>query len=564
MNTNELKLTEYILRMLDGENDEAKQREFEEYLKELTEKNPAALDYYWQLVSDYVCIESRVREYDDEEIINEFMPAALDDDAVLELQEEIKNAPVVPHKNEPRRTENRPAVYELPAEPAERKVSKPTLFIAVASAAALVFLLSAVKLENFFTKTPTAYINDSYKAVWSDDYRKPSEDGSFYDKDDYFKLEQGHIELLFESGSQVVIESPAIFRCISEGVLRLDYGKACSYVPERAQGFTVQTPSSDIVDLGTEFGVEVNKYGDSKVQVYEGKTVLNSVNDKISKFLLSVGQAGEVERLSGVISEADFEPSGFTREIDSGSGLLWHGGELSLADIVGGGNGFGTGTAETGIEISDGDVLSKLSYYGERIGRQAYVSVSSNEFIDGVFCADNAGQGVQIASTGLLSKNIPQTSGSYWGYIFNGAFHNGLDVPRHRLQKGGRKYGTRDNPAITMHPNTGMTFDLNAIREKLSNLKISSFAAEAGISDTVEKYSESNARAFMQVIVDGEVEFEKLLSSDSPMEDVDIKLTGANRFLTLSVTEAGDSWGFDWSFWGNPVLTINADRQGLQ
>ncbi|AQQ08839.1 FecR protein [Sedimentisphaera cyanobacteriorum] len=560
MNNHEHKLTEYILRMLEGENNDSRQQELEEQLRELTEDNPAAVKQYWQLVSDYVCIESRVREYDDEEIVNEFMPAALDDDAVSKLQEEIKNAPIVPHKNQPKTKQKSPAVYEYPSEPAKRKVSKPTVFVAVASAAALLFLLAAVKLETFFTKTKTAFVNDSYKAVWSQEYRKPSEGGVFYDKDDYFKLEKGHLELLFEGGSQIVVESPAVFRCTSQETLELDYGKVCAYVPERAVGFTVQTPSSEIIDLGTEFGVQVNKYGDSKVQVYEGKAALSSINEKLSELFLSVGQAGKVERLSGQVSKAGFEPAAFTRDIDSSSGMLWRGGGLCLADIVGGGNGFGSGTEKTGIEISDGDMLGRLSYEGERNGQNAYVSVSKNEYIDGVFCADNAGQGVQIASTGLLSKDIPETSGSYWGYIFNGAFHKGADVPRHRLRKNGTPYGTKDNPAITMHSNTGMTFDLNSIRESLSDMKIESFIAQAGISDTVNKYSKSPSRAVMHIIVDGEVRFQKLLSSDSLLEDVNIDLADDNRFLTLAVTEADDSWGFDWSFWGNPVLKIDADR----
>lgn len=84
------------------------------------------------------------------------------------------------------------------------------------------------------------------------------------------KLAAGLVELRFRGGAWCVIEGPAEFvvESQSSGILRR--GRIAARVGPEASGFTVQTPTINIIDLGTEFGVAVDADGDSEVHVFKG------------------------------------------------------------------------------------------------------------------------------------------------------------------------------------------------------------------------------------------------------------------------------------------------------
>ncbi len=54
-------------------------------------------------------------------------------------------------------------------------------------------------------------------------------------------------------------------------------------MPIVARGFTVTTPNSDVVDLGTEFGLTVDGSGETEVHVFDGLVEAHSLNDKAAK-----------------------------------------------------------------------------------------------------------------------------------------------------------------------------------------------------------------------------------------------------------------------------------------
>ena len=85
------------------------------------------------------------------------------------------------------------------------------------------------------------------------------------------QLETGLAEIEFNNGARVALEGPARFELISVDCGHLQDGKLAAIVPKRATGFTVSTPMATIVDLGTEFGVEVSKEGTTDVEVVVGK-----------------------------------------------------------------------------------------------------------------------------------------------------------------------------------------------------------------------------------------------------------------------------------------------------
>ena len=73
------------------------------------------------------------------------------------------------------------------------------------------------------------------------------------------------------------------------------------------------TPSADVVDLGTEFGVRVGDSGDSEVQVFEGSVELQdkgNLRGAGPKYQLVVGQGMRVDR-SGTSRAIDVDPESF-------------------------------------------------------------------------------------------------------------------------------------------------------------------------------------------------------------------------------------------------------------
>ncbi|TWU46251.1 FecR protein [Rubripirellula tenax] len=84
-------------------------------------------------------------------------------------------------------------------------------------------------------------------------------------------LNNGVLALEFGCGATVVVEGPAEFEVVSAWKCMLHTGKLTAYAPERARNFTVETPSSETVDLGTSFGVQVDDDGASEIHVFEGE-----------------------------------------------------------------------------------------------------------------------------------------------------------------------------------------------------------------------------------------------------------------------------------------------------
>lgn len=81
---------------------------------------------------------------------------------------------------------------------------------------------------------------------------------------------RGLFELRFADGTNVVVEGPAEIEIEGPGRAFLHNGRAVARVPEKARGFTLNSPRGPLVDLGTEFGVAVTAEGNTEVHVLDG------------------------------------------------------------------------------------------------------------------------------------------------------------------------------------------------------------------------------------------------------------------------------------------------------
>ncbi|PAW90272.1 MAG: hypothetical protein B9S33_01945 [Pedosphaera sp. Tous-C6FEB] len=85
-----------------------------------------------------------------------------------------------------------------------------------------------------------------------------------------FNLASGRIEVRFLNGTRLAIEGPARFGIISEDRMSLTSGRLSADIPEEGIGFIVKTPTSEVRDLGTRFGVAVGDGGETETHVFEG------------------------------------------------------------------------------------------------------------------------------------------------------------------------------------------------------------------------------------------------------------------------------------------------------
>jgi len=95
-----------------------------------------------------------------------------------------------------------------------------------------------------------------------------------------FSLHQGYAELLLNNNVQLTIEAPITLDFKSVELVSVLQGNLVADVPEQAIGFTVLTPSSEIIDLGTEFAVAVNENGTSEVHVLKGEVKARGLQEK--------------------------------------------------------------------------------------------------------------------------------------------------------------------------------------------------------------------------------------------------------------------------------------------
>jgi ferric-dicitrate binding protein FerR (iron transport regulator) len=88
------------------------------------------------------------------------------------------------------------------------------------------------------------------------------------------RLTAGVVRLEFYCGATVILEGPADFELISRKRAYCTAGKLRATVPPQAEGFTIGTPATDVVDRGTEFGLRVGGGDKTEVHVFQGRVDL--------------------------------------------------------------------------------------------------------------------------------------------------------------------------------------------------------------------------------------------------------------------------------------------------
>jgi hypothetical protein len=233
-----------------------------------------------------------------------------------------------------------------------------------------------------------------------------------------------------------------------------------------------------------------------------------------------------------------------TREIGDARTRLGRlsGNALRLADIVGGGDGYGSGQAGAGIHPGTGEAVA-----GSPMG--FLEAITPNAPVDGpsakvaaVFipCGPDP---VPVTTDGLTVAGIAATSAAAWDAIRNGPVNS-----QHATDLDGVDYATADHSILGLHANAGITFDLAAIF-KDATLSKPAFRCIVGYGGITPKEG-----ADYTVAVDGTVRAHGRLGRDSGGVSLDVPLPPGSRFLTLISTDAGNGISHDQIFFADARL----------
>lgn len=209
------------------------------------------------------------------------------------------------------------------AQKAREAVTKVRRYLRNAAMAALLMVIGYLLYIIMQPVQPAfvATLTDGIDVTWSDSAQS-TEPGSPL-RPGYMKLDEGVAEITFDEGACVIIVGPAEINLESSNRAFLQFGSLRASVPTQARGFKIDTPSSSIVDIGTEFGLHVAEDGSSDIHVFKGQVSLmasrvgrtvNKLGEAVAQIVLA-GQAKRVRAGSSKIDDITFSQSGFVHDM---------------------------------------------------------------------------------------------------------------------------------------------------------------------------------------------------------------------------------------------------------
>lgn len=416
-------------------------------------------------------------------------------------------------------------------------------------------------------------------------------------------LISGTAEITFADGAMVVLEGPATFVVEQAGRAKLDLGKLVASVPLQAVGFTIATPTAEIIDLGTEFGVQVADEGTSEVHVLKGAVETRTLSAESS------GLAAEIKPLrlhagnAALISSTSVVPAPIKFETSKFQGLA-----KVLADRAAG-DGFkpsspaleGSLHAEATGEAA-GSARSRKNYFkgpiplGNLFDDWPNVTLEEAVATDTYAAYPEIGRlgvvrlmvgGADIQEIGLHTRFDLTSVGwtkDYFKWCANDAYIANEARPHEQpIRTLGHNRDLKPGKVedgIGMHANGLITFDLDIIREagKLQDVPLRFVCDRAGINDprSEDRLGSvnmlvllSNQQGVQRAILDGEPVSVACTSNVWHLRDrptsylkpkqfvsLDIPLPPNTRYLTLLVAEAVDGLTGDEAVWSGARLVV--------
>jgi hypothetical protein len=233
---------------------------------------------------------------------------------------------------------------------------------------------------------------------------------------------------------------------------------------------------------------------------------------------------------------------------------------IDLADVVGGGDGRGTGTPGMGIDVvKGGAATAALDALKTERPNQLLPPVAADgtrlpAFIKGVFVPGgrkpdakpaDAAAGQLRLSDEIVIEDLPPSDGQSWDRIRNGMVNRQPQARAHGID-----FTTGGHSVLGLHANSGITFDLGEIRRghRFDGMRLT---ATVGFGSAEV---DPGSKADFAVFVDAERKlFRPGLRKDQTLYLV-VEIPDTARFLTLVTTDGGDGIGMDQLFLGDARL----------
>lgn len=444
-----------------------------------------------------------------------------------------------------------------------RRVNKSSLVWAAVSAAALLMLVLFAQFGPRRTGYEVAAVTDSLNAEWAGN-SMPSQTRLVTSYTPHC-LKKGFVKLLFDNNTEVVIEAPAEFQIIADDQIKLTYGRVFANVPREAIGFTVTSQRTKIIDLGTEFGVYADRNGGLELHVLKGKTLLLPENKTgVAGMEVTAGIAKKITAVQTLL-DIPCDRRVFARDIDSQNSTVWRGQKyLDLPDMIVGGDGQNANRGMGKLDLTTGE-RTGLLFVNTIEKNPGFQPSEQNMFVDGVFIPDR-GDGQVISTTGIRFEDCPDTNGTAFYHIstLREIPSLGADEP-HSLKLTHQSADT--DSTLLLHPNAGITWDLNAIRKSYSAHHVTSFMAECGFpielsekraaaaaNENVSAADAGSAEFF--VLLDGRIEKKLSINMFTRPQALQIPISANDRFLTLVSTDTNQNINFDWVVLENARLVL--------
>ena len=401
-----------------------------------------------------------------------------------------------------------------------------------------------------------AHLIDQMNARWDKSSRLPYDDGRM--SQDAYHLTEGYVHIRFECGADVIIEAPAQWSLLTDDNMQLTLGKAYATVPLQALGFAIKAGNAKVIDLGTEFGIEIDDRQMTQLHVMKGKTLLISGLEHGNKAQceMSQGQARQVD-LTGNVQKIELASRLFARRIDSRAHLVWKGQPaIDLADIVARGNGWGTGNKNWLLDPLSGHYTQNWINQTEIKPKVNFRPVPENVLIDSLFIPNPGQQSqVTISTTGLVFQDCPPTANR-----FNDFIQTCQNPKDRRLHLPARQFDPDNDAIIYLHSNLGITFDLEMLRQQYPGLELGSFQTRCAITSVVESAQKDMGKTYQavfHVLLDGQSAAAIPIHTRDAPQPLSINLAPEHRFLTLLVTDGGDDVFGDRTFFINPEIVFH-------
>lgn len=444
-----------------------------------------------------------------------------------------------------------------------RKISRAALITAITSLAAMLLLVTFAH----FAPMQVASLEDAMDARWSRGDFPLEKNSRYLTRQGPMLLEKGMVKFLFNNDARVIVEAPAKFEILSVNEVRLYEGRLFARIPPEASGFTVSSHASRVIDIGTNFGVQVDVSGATSVHVMKGAVNLavgqgkTAQDDRriVEKHAMRVSYDGSSVR------PVEYSDTAFVREISSADGFIWKGEPLDLVDIAKGGRGYGKPSPFCMINPATGQVERSKTARIDYTLTAGYSSVAALPAIDGVFIPDKTQGPVQVSSKGHLFEKCPETSARWFMPVLTEAISSGQFVSDDGAMKRRSEvpsvleshlYGTPNGRAsLTVHSNIGITYDLRAIQSFIPGTRIAGMTALCGISEAANKSFDSDSDLW--ILVDGQVRTHyNARANDGRGLRIYVPFASEDRFLTLVTTDGGDGIDNDWMVVAEPLLLI--------